>query len=243
MPVSSACVAVAAAAWAPGSSSAMDRQRHWDRIYRKRSSDELSWYQAHPATSLRLIASTGVGKEARIIDAGGGDSRLVDRLLDQGYGDITVIDVSAHALHRARERLGDRARLVNWICGDLLEVHLAETFDIWHDRAVFHFLTDAKDRAAYVRAVLEGLRAGGHLIMATFGPDAPPKCSGLDVVRYSAESLANALGDRVELLESLQQQHITPGGINQQFIYTHFVVGREAQARTARPTELGGLPE
>lgn len=203
----------------------MDRRQHWDRIYESKSSDEPSWYQAHPLTSLRLIASTGVGKDARIIDAGGGDSLLVDRLLDQGFRDVTVIDVSTHALQRARERLGGRARRVDWICGDVLEFHPAETFDVWHDRAVFHFLTDAIDRAAYVRAVLKALKPGGHLIIATFGLEAPPKCSGLDVVRYSSESLADAFGDPFELVESARQLHVTPGGVEQAFIFCRFVAG------------------
>ncbi len=202
----------------------MDRRQHWDRIYGKRGSEELSWYQAHPDTSLRLIASTGVGRDARIIDAGGGDSVLVDNLLDRGFRDVTVIDVSTHALQRARQRLGERARHVNWICGDVLEFRPPERFDVWHDRAVFHFLTDAKDRAAYVRAVLEALRPGGHLIVATFSPEAPPKCSGLDVVRYSSESLAQVLGDRLTLVESLQQLHITPGGVKQPFNFSRFLV-------------------
>lgn len=213
----------------------MNRRLHWDKIYSTKSSDELSWYQARPETSLRLIASTGVGKDARIVDAGGGDSRLVDSLLDQGFRDVTVIDVSSHALQRARERLGEGARRVNWICGDVLEFRPAEAFDVWHDRAVFHFLTDANDRAAYVRAVLEGLRPGGHLIIATFGLEAPPRCSGLEVVRYSPESLADALGDRLKLVESLPQLHTTPKGAAQHFNYSRFVVVARSGSQSTPP--------
>ncbi len=203
----------------------MDRRDHWERIYRTRRSDELSWYQAQPQTSLRLIASAGVKKDARILDAGGGDSRLVDSLLDQGFSNVTVLDVSSHALKKARERMGERARRVSFICGDVLELQLTRPFDLWHDRAVFHFLTDANDRAAYVRAVLKGLRPGGHLIIATFSPEAPPKCSGLDVVRYSSESLSDELGDRFQFVESVRQLHVTPGGVEQQFGFSRFIVG------------------
>lgn len=216
----------------------MNRRQHWDKIYSTWRSDELSWYQARPETSLRLIASIGIGKDARIIDAGGGDSLLVDSLLDQGFRDVTVIDVSSPALQRARERLGERARRVNWICGDVLEFRPAVKFDVWHDRAVFHFLTDREDRAGYVQAVLEAVKPGGQVIIATFGLEGPPKCSGLDVVRYSPESLADTLGDRLKLVESLPQLHTTPKGTAQHFNYSRFVVVARSGSQSTPPGRM-----
>lgn len=201
----------------------MDRTAHWEHIYRTQASDELGWYQAHPTLSLRLIKATGVGKTAHIINVGGGDSTLVDLLLDQGFEHVTVLDLSSAALERAKARLGDRARLVTWIEGDVTGFRSSQKYDLWHDRAVFHFLTDAEDRTKYRQAMNEAVSANGHVIIATFAPDAPPKCSGLEVVRYSPTSLSAAVGQGFELVETLDEVHVTPTGKAQPFIYCHFV--------------------
>jgi SAM-dependent methyltransferase len=200
----------------------MNRKAHWERIYGSKAADELSWYQAYPEISLALISACDVGKEARIVDIGGGDSTLVDSLLDLGFSDVTVLDISSAALARARERLSDRARLPKWVEKDVTEGLLSQTFVVWHDRAVFHFLTDPDDRNEYLRAMNAAVGEGGQVIIATFGPAAPPKCSGLDVVRYSAETLAAELGQGYELVETLKQVHLTPGGVEQEFVYCRF---------------------
>ena len=200
----------------------MGRRDHWEAVYTTKKSDETSWFQARPEGSLAFVRATGVGRDAGIIDVGGGDSRLVDVLVDEGYADLTVLDISAAALARARNRLGAGAAAVTWIAADVTGFEPQRTWDVWHDRAVFHFLTDPDDRAAYRNALLRALAPGGHVVLATFAPDGPNRCSGLDVVRYGPDDLLTALGDEFTLLSGEGHLHATPSGATQSFTYAHF---------------------
>lgn len=197
-------------------------KNHWESIYSGAGSDELSWYQAYPTASLRLIASAALPDDARIIDVGGGDARLVDALLDLGFSRMTVLDISPQALERARARLGERAGLVTWIEDDITSFRPTEKYDLWHDRAVFHFLTDTQDRQSYLRALADATAVDSQIIISTFAPEGPPKCSGLDVARYSGRSLADELGPDFELVEDFQQVHVTPKGAEQAFLHCLF---------------------
>jgi len=200
----------------------MERQTHWDNIYAQRQPAELGWYQAHPETSLRLIAASGVGKDAALIDIGGGASLLVDKLVEAGYAKVTVLDISAAAIAAAQARLGARAGALRWLTQDVTAFVPPEKYALWHDRAVFHFLTEAADRQAYLAAAATALDAGGQMIVATFAPDGPEKCSGLPVVRYDAASLVREAGEPFELLETCGETHVTPGGVKQSFSYCRF---------------------
>lgn len=199
----------------------MNQKPHWESVYASKASAAFSWYQDHARRSLDLINRTAVPRDARIIDVGGGDSSLVDDLLGEGYGDVTVLDLSRAALNRARARLGNvLADQVAWLEGDILDVNLpSEAFDIWHDRAVFHFLTTANQRVAYIRAVEHAVRPGGHVIVATFAEDGPTRCSGLPVIRYSAAELHSTFGSAFQLVESERESHRTPAGAEQPFTY------------------------
>ncbi|MFO1303655.1 MAG: class I SAM-dependent methyltransferase [Burkholderiales bacterium] len=200
----------------------MQGQAHWEKVYRTKRPDEVSWYRPHLTLSLTLIETSQAGRDARVIDVGGGESTLVDDLLDRGYGHLTVLDVSSTALEVARARLGKRASRVEWICADITTAPLPEGhYDVWHDRAVFHFLTSAEDRAAYVRRVARAVKPGGLVIVATFGPEGPAKCSGLDVVRYGPDSLHAEFGPRFELAAHYTELHTTPAGAIQQFTYCY----------------------
>ncbi len=203
-----------------GNSAMNEREQHWQNVYENKAEDAVSWYQARPALSLRLIANTGLGKNATLIDAGGGASRLVDHLLDAGYADIAVLDIAPAALEKARARLGPRADDVEWICADLLRWRPRRRYDLWHDRAVFHFLTEAADRRRYVEVLKAALAPGGQVIIATFAPDGPESCSGLPVQRHSPESIAWTLGEDFELLETVDEWHETPAGRVQHFNHT-----------------------
>jgi len=196
---------------------------YWERIYAERNPDEVSWYQAHPQHSLSLITDSGLGTAARIIDVGGGASTLVDYLLSAGYRNLAVLDISAMAIERTRQRLDDRAGLVNWYEGDVTNFCPAQPFDIWHDRAVFHFLTHPHDRTCYVDTLRSTIRPNGQAIIATFSDSGPSQCSGLEVVRYSPASLARALGPEFHLVETLTEEHRTPDGGTQQFVYCRFI--------------------
>lgn len=200
----------------------MDLKAHWENVYTEKLPTEVSWYQAEPRLSLELIAATGIAPDARIVDVGGGACVLVERLVQTGFRNITVLDISSKALHKAQERLGDAARQVEWIEADITQAQFAEPFDLWHDRAVFHFLTEPESRREYVGALMRGLKPGGHLIMATFAPDGPARCSGLDVVRYSAAKLSEELGSGFTCRRSCGETHATPWGKPQQFIYCWF---------------------
>ncbi|MBI3221638.1 MAG: class I SAM-dependent methyltransferase [Nitrosomonadales bacterium] len=200
----------------------MDRKQHWEQIYTTKASDSVSWFQEHAEHSLRLIHHTGLGKDAAIIDVGGGASRLIDDLLTEGYTDLTVLDLSAAALAVARQRLGQHADAVHWMEGDVTHAGFSRhRFDLWHDRAVFHFLTDPAERHAYVEQVMHSVRPGGHVIVATFAEDGPEKCSGLPVMRYQPDSLHAEFGEAFLLVEHEKEAHLTPFGTVQQFVYCY----------------------
>lgn len=194
-----------------------DRKSHWESVYSSKSAQETSWYQLEPRLSLDLIDKTGVDKGQAIIDVGGGASVLVDFLLNRGYSDLTVMDISAAALQQARQRLGQKASAVDWIETDVTEFMPRKTFYLWHDRAVFHFLTDKEDRVHYLDALNEALKPGGWVIMAAFAPDGPEKCSGLQIVQYDAAKLGRQLGGKYRLERQEKEMHVTPAGQHQSF--------------------------
>lgn len=198
----------------------MTRKLHWEHVYQTKRPDEVSWFQPQPVRSLELLDAAGVSSGAAVIDVGGGDSTLVDALLSRGFRDLTVLDVSAAALARARSRLGDRADEVTWIEADVTRAELpTAAFDVWHDRAVFHFLTDPEDRSRYVALAARAVRPGGTLIVATFAPDGPTRCSGLEVARYDADGLAREFAEEFLLTTGLTDVHRTPAGGEQRFTY------------------------
>ena len=198
----------------------MSRQTHWEKIYGEKAPDAVSWYRPHLETSLVLIERAVSGRSASIIDVGGGESTLVDDLLTRGCQNITVLDISQTAIDANRKRLGEVSERVHWIVADITRAPLEPSaYDVWHDRAVFHFLTATSDRVAYVRQVAHAVKPGGHVIVSTFGPEGPAKCSGLEVVRYDAESLHREFGVHFRLLGSSKELHRTPFGTIQQFIY------------------------
>jgi SAM-dependent methyltransferase len=200
----------------------MQTKSHWDNLYATRAPDAVSWYQAHADMSLQLIQDTGVAPNAAIIDVGGGTSILVDDLLAAGYTNVSVLDISASALAAARRRLGGAAARVRWLEADITKEALPlRAFDLWHDRAVFHFLTEAEDRAAYVRSVMRSVKPGGHVIVATFAEDGPTQCSGLPVVRYRPDELHAEFGGHFSLLRHEKEAHHTPSGALQQFVYCY----------------------
>lgn len=196
---------------------------HWEQVYSTRPADQVSWYQMHAARSLRLICETGVPLGASIIDVGGGASTLVDDLLQAGYQALTVLDLSGVALAAAQARVGSSARRVRWIEADITDAALpADAYDVWHDRAVFHFLTSAQDRRDYVAAAVRSVKPAGHVIVATFADDGPTQCSGLPVRRYSAAGLQAEFGAPFVLLRHEREEHQTPSGNMQKFVYCHF---------------------
>ncbi|MFN3715737.1 MAG: class I SAM-dependent methyltransferase [Thiobacillus sp.] len=198
-----------------------DRRQHWESIYRTKAADAVSWFQPHAVSSLRLIERCA-GLAAQVIDVGGGASVLVDDLLDAGYRHVTVLDLAESALAVSRARLGERAGRVEWVAGDITRVALpAARYDVWHDRAVFHFLTDHADRARYVAQVLRAVKPGGHVIVAAFGPGGPLQCSGLDVVRYDPGALHAQFGAPFRLLGHATEIHHTPAGKDQEFVYCY----------------------
>jgi len=200
----------------------MDSQTHWEKIYAEKDPNAVSWYRPHLETSLELIERTSAGHASSIIDVGGGESTLVDDLLTRGYENITVLDISQTAIDANKSRLGQASERVRWLVADITRVELARSaYDVWHDRAVFHFLTAPGDRVAYVRQVARAVKPGGHVIVSTFGPEGPTKCSGLNVVRYDAESLHREFGVDFRLLGSSKELHQTPFGTIQQFLYCY----------------------
>lgn len=200
----------------------MQSKDHWERVYATQAANAVSWFQEHADYSLRLIRRTGIAPAATIIDVGGGASTLVDDLLANGFSNPWVLDLSAAALAAARKRLGSRAGGVRWLEADVTQAVLpARGFDVWHDRAVFHFLTSPEDREAYVRTVLRAVKPGGHVIVATFAEDGPTRCSGLPVMRYRAHELHSEFGDAFSLVHHEREAHCTPSGSVQQFVYCY----------------------
>jgi SAM-dependent methyltransferase len=208
---------------APSNPSDTDhRKHHWEDVYATKASTELSWYQAIPATSLSLIRTSGAGPAAKIIDIGGGASTLADCLLADCYRNITVLDISATALDRARQRLGPAADQIEWLVADIVSWQPRTRYDLWHDRAVFHFLTDPQERRAYLTTLTAAIQPGGTLILGTFALDGPERCSGLSVCRYSPETLAEEIGTAFTLVQTVAEDHTTPSGTLQRFVYCRF---------------------
>lgn len=201
----------------------MDNKQHWEQVYANKASNAVSWFQERADESMRLIHLTNIGKDATIIDIGGGASTLIDNLLSENYSNLTVLDLSAKALDVAKQRVGNRSDSVTWLEGDVTQFGLqSHHYDLWHDRAVFHFLTDPTDRQAYVQQVMKSVRPGGHVVVATFADDGPDKCSGLPTMRYSPNSLHAEFGDAFQLLRSVKEVHHTPFGTEQKFIYCYW---------------------
>ncbi|MDI6800341.1 MAG: class I SAM-dependent methyltransferase [Actinomycetota bacterium] len=202
----------------------MQSKDHWEGVYSSKSSEEMSWFQQHAELSLRLIRETCVPASGTIIDVGGGASTLVDDLLANGYTDITVLDLSRTALTAAKCRLGAQANAVKWLEANIVEASLpTHAYDIWHDRAVFHFLTTLEERRVYVDTVVRSVKPGGHVIVATFADDGPTKCSGLPVMRYSPKDLHAQFGEPFVLLKHEMESHKTPAGSQQQFVYCYCI--------------------
>lgn len=200
----------------------MEQQDYWNNIYTTKSSEKVSWFQDHPDQSLTLIAGTGVEKSASIIDVGGGASTLVDDLLKDGYENLTVLDISSSALNVAKNRLKDLGENIQWIVGDITTIQLPKhSYDVWHDRAVFHFLNDKDHRIAYINNVIHSLKPNGHIIVSTFAEDGPLQCSGLPVSRYSADELHAEFGNRFKLISHNKEKHMTPAGNFQMFVYCY----------------------
>ena len=201
----------------------MDRKAHWEQVYQKKDSESVSWFQPRPEISMQLIASAGLSQSASIIDVGAGASTLVDHLLDKGFAHIVLLDIAASALDVTRERLEQRpdraGESVRYLAVDITQATFSEPFALWHDRAVFHFLTQEEDRRAYLERLDQGLMPGGILILATFATDGPERCSDLLVQRYSLEELDAVLGDRFVRIAQQAEQHLTPAGKQQSFVY------------------------
>ena len=200
----------------------MSDRAHWERMHTTKAPDSVSWFEPRPEHSLALIQSTGLGLDARILDVGSGASRLVDLLLEAGYERLGVLDISGAALARVQARLGDRATGVEWFEADVRAFTSPHRWDLWHDRAVFHFLTHPEDRARYLNVLRTALEPGGYVVIATFGPEGPTRCSGLPVRRYGLEELQDELGAGFSLVRHLLADHETPGGARQQFLYAVF---------------------
>ncbi len=197
-------------------------QVHWEKVYAEKAEEEVSWYQETPEPSLALLELVGTRPSEAIIDIGGGASRLVDVLLAKGFKDVTVLDLSVDALNATRRRLGQVSDEARWIVADVTEWEPPDVYDLWHDRAAFHFLNSDKKKSAYIERLRRGLRIGGHAIIGTFATDGPEKCSGLPVTRYSAESLSTLLGNGYTLLDARRHEHTTPWGAVQKFQFSTF---------------------
>ncbi len=202
--------------------SELGRQAHWENVYITKDEKGVSWFQVKPDISLDLILATGVNATASIIDIGGGASRLVDALIDEGFEAVTVLDLSQRALATSKARLGAKGAPVQWAIADVTVWEPSQNYDVWHDRAALHFLTNPEDQAAYAKRVLRGVRPGGHVIIGTFAPDGPARCSGLPVVRHDAATLGGLLGPSFELIESRRHDHQTPAGAIQRFQFSRF---------------------
>ena len=202
--------------------STLERQAHWQNVYQTKAENTVSWFQESPDISVDLIHATGVDKDAAIIDIGGGASRLVDALISEGFKAVSVLDLSEKALATSKSRLGPHSARARWIVADITRWQPVQTYDVWHDRAALHFLTDPKDRAAYAECVLKAVRVGGQVIIGTFAPDGPERCSGLPVVRHNAATLGELLGPSFVLAETRRHDHQTPSGTIQKFQFSRF---------------------
>ncbi|WP_421797890.1 class I SAM-dependent methyltransferase [Haliscomenobacter sp.] len=198
------------------------RQSHWDQVYSSKALEQSSWYQPRPSISLDFIQQFSIAKDAAIIDVGGGDSLLIDHLLDLGYQNISVLDISSKALERAQNRLGERGKAVKWICADAAQFEPAEQYDLWHDRAAFHFLTTTADIQRYAQTAAQAVKPGGFLVIGTFSEQGPKKCSGLEITQYSEESLVHVFGSQFQKIRCHQVDHLTPTQAIQQFIFCAF---------------------
>lgn len=199
-----------------------NRKSHWENIYQTKALENVSWFQPTPETSLEFFERFDVPKTAKVIDVGGGDSYLVDHLLEKGYRDITVLDISAEAINRAKQRLGDKARQVNWVVSDITKFKPTQNYDFWHDRAVFHFLTEGQDISAYVDIAQHSIDQNGVLVMGTFSKQGPTKCSGIDIKQYSEVSLTNTFKTNFEKIDCKTVDHTTPSGSVQNFVFCSF---------------------
>jgi SAM-dependent methyltransferase len=202
--------------------SSLGRQAHWENVYATKAEHTVSWFQESPDISLDLVRATEVGMSASIIDVGGGASRLIDALVDKGFKALTVLDLSEKALAASKARLGARSTHVQWVVADITTWEPSQTYDVWHDRAALHFLTDPKDRAAYAQTISKAVRTGGHVIIGTFAPDGPERCSGLPIVRHDATTLGQLLGHSFVLIETRRHDHQTPAGATQRFQFSRF---------------------
>ncbi len=200
----------------------MNQKEHWNNIYSKKNFSEVTWYQAEPKMSLSLISGLGLAKTARILDVGAGSSTLVDFLLAYGFQSISLLELSQNAFLQSKERLGDKSEKVNWLEGDVTGFKANEKFDLWHDRAVFHFLTNAQDQNKYIKSLNDSLKVGAFFIISTFAEDGPLKCSGLEIVRYAKDELIAKIGSNFELLDFKKETHVSPGGMEQKFNYWVF---------------------
>ena len=198
----------------------LDKKKHWETVYETKNSDQVSWTQHIPQTSLEFIKSFKLHKTAKIIDIGGGESKLVDYLLDEGFENITVLDISAKALDKTKNRLGEEAKKINWIVSDITEFEPTTTYDIWHDRATFHFLTTAEQIAKYLEIARKSVR--GYLTIGTFSEHGPKKCSGLEIKQYSEQELTSKLANGFEKLTCISEDHITPFNTTQHFLFCSF---------------------
>jgi ubiquinone/menaquinone biosynthesis C-methylase UbiE len=203
----------------------MSTKEHWEMVYGAKAPTEVSWFSPHLDMSLSLIQQIAPLNSSSIIDVGGGESTLAEDLLSSGYQDVTVLDIAQTAIDKTKERLDSTANRIKWLVGDIMRLELPEkSYDVWHDRAVFHFLTQPAERRAYVNQVISAVKDGGHVIVATFGPEGPQKCSGLDAIRYDADSLHDEFGVRFRLVQSREELHQTPFGTTQQFLYCYCVL-------------------
>ncbi|MEK6832183.1 MAG: class I SAM-dependent methyltransferase [Thermoproteota archaeon] len=199
-----------------------DAKEHWENVWTTKKSNEVSWYQEYPQTSINLILPTNPSKDAKIIDVGGGDSNLAETLFDLGFKNITVLDISANALERAKKRLGNKSGMITWIESDILEFENDNRYDIWHDRALLHFLTSEENLKNYVKLVKQHVIQGGYLIISTFSTKGPIKCSGLDTRQYSEESIKELFSNEFEHIKSFEEEHVTPRGMGQIFTWNVF---------------------
>jgi 2-polyprenyl-3-methyl-5-hydroxy-6-metoxy-1,4-benzoquinol methylase len=199
-----------------------DRKQHWETIYGTKQSDEVSWFQRYPKTSMEFVHLFNLPLDAKIIDVGGGDSNLIDTLIDAGYTDITVLDISANAIERTKARLGEKGARVKWIVSDVTEFEPTEQYDFWHDRAAFHFLTSEALADKYVAIAKRGIKPGGYLVLGTFSESGPRKCSGLDIQQYSEESMSEKFTDGFERIKCVHEDHTTPFDTVQRFLFCSF---------------------